>query len=120
MQNQRFFATMATTSCSKSFVSAVSYSLARLGNSHLHFKDGRKQPIHAIYSGKDAFLILPTGFGKTFCFEVLPFILDYKLDLVAGQMRSCIIVVSPLIVLMVDQVRSLRQACVQAVVMYLL
>ena len=30
-------------------------------------------------------------------------------------MRSCI-VVSPLIALMVDQVRSLRQACVQAVV----
>ena len=61
-------------------------------------------------------MIFPTGFGNTICFEVLPFVLDYKLDLVAGQMRSCIIVVSPLVALMVDLVRSVKQACVQAVV----
>ena len=60
-------------------------------------------------------MIFPTGFGKTICFEV-PFVLDHKLHLVAGQMRVCIIVVSSVIALMADQVRSLRQACVQAVV----
>ena len=48
---------------------------------------------HAVYSGKGVFMILPTGFGKTIYFEVLPFVFDHKLDVVAGQMRSCIIVV---------------------------
>ena len=57
-------------------------------------------------------MILPTGFGKTICFEAL----SSYIDLVAGQMRSCIIVVSPLIIVIVDQVRSKRQACVQAIV----
>ena len=94
-------------------MSAVSYALARLGKS---LKDKQKQSIHAIYSGKDIFMILPTGFGKIICFEVLHFVLDHKLDLVAGHMRSCIIAVTPLLALMVDQVRDLKQACVQAVV----
>ena len=61
-------------------------------------------------------MILPTGFGKNICFDVLPFVFDHMLDVVAGQMRSCIIIIPPLIALMVNQVRSLRQACVQAVV----
>ena len=58
-------------------------------------------------------MFLPTGFGKSVCYQVLPFVFDHKLGLVAG---SSIIVVSPLIALMVDQVRSLRQNGVGAVI----
>ena len=56
------------------------------------------------------------GFGKSVCFQVLPFVFDYKLGLVGGQKKSAVVVVSPLIALMVDQVRSLRAHGVEAVI----
>ena len=97
---------IASSSYCPSFVSAVSYALAQLGEPHLRLKDEQERSIHAIYGGKVVFMFLPTGFGKSVCYQVLPFVFDHKLGLVAG---SSIIVVSPLIALMVDQVRSLRQ-----------
>ena len=59
------------------------------------------------------FLWLPTGFGKSLCYEVLPSMFDDKL----GKDNSVIIVVSPLISLMVDQVQNLRRRSVRAAIM---
>ena len=56
---------IASSSYCPSFVSAVSHALAQLGEPHLRLKDERKRSIHAIYSGKDVFMFLPTGFGKS-------------------------------------------------------
>jgi len=61
--------------------------------------------VHHIYEGRDVFLLLPTTFGKSICYEVLLFLLDCKL----GKSESIIvIIVSPLVSLIVDQVASLR------------
>ena len=76
----------------------MSYGLAQLGEPHQRLKDEQERSIHAIYGEKDVFMILPTGFGKSVCYQVLPFVFDHQLGLVAG---SSIIVVSPLIALMV-------------------
>ena len=62
-----------------------------------------------VWEGNDVFVLLPTGFGKSIIYEVLPFVFDYKLDRVDGATRSLVIVVSPLISLMADQVASLRR-----------
>ena len=48
------------------------------------------------------FLWLPTGFGKSICFEFLPFVVDFKLGRVDTE-SSSVIVVSSLVSLMVDQ-----------------
>ena len=66
--------------------------------------------IKALYDGEDVFLWLPTGYGKSICYQVLPFLFDYKLKRTSlpPHKRSVCIVVSPLISLMVDQVTSLR------------
>ena len=40
----------------------------------------REKPIHSIYRGRDVFVWLPTGFGKSLCYEVLPFVMDHKLS----------------------------------------
>ena len=32
--------------------------------------------IMAVCNGKDVFVWLPTGFGKSLCYEVLPFVMD--------------------------------------------
>ena len=74
------------------------------------------QPIYVIYSGKDVFICLPTGLGKSISFQKLPFLFAYKRGLVGVKKRNCAIIVSLLIALMVHQVRNLRKSGVQAVI----
>ena len=56
--------------------------------------------------GQDVFVSLPTGFGKSFCYILLPRIFD----LLRGVENTCVlIVVSPLIALMKNQVASITK-----------
>ena len=75
--------------------------------------------IQHVYHGKDVFVRLPTGFGKSICYEALPFVYDFKattardhqaLEATASELtaRSLVIVISPLISLIVDQITRLR------------
>ena len=73
----------------------------------------QKACVSFIYEGKDIFLWLPTGFGKSICYEVLPFMFDVKLC----RVGSLALVVSPLLSLMCDQVRSLRSRGVKAAIL---
>ena len=121
MQSQQICDRIMAVSCSptssfQNFDDAVHYALSQLGMSHLSLKSEQRESIMGIYDKKDVFMFLPTGFGKSICFQALPFVFDHKLGLVGGKKRSCVIVVSPLIALMVDQVRSLRRSGVEAVV----
>ena len=77
------------------------------------------QAVHHMYEGRNVFLWLPTGFGKSICYEVLPFLFDCKLGKcdAAGSERSIVVVVSPLVSLMVDQVASLRLRGVSTAIM---
>ncbi len=61
------------------------------------FRTGQKEIIKDILSGHDVLGILPTGTGKSLCYQ-LPSIL----------FRGITIVVSPLISLMIDQVKQLK------------
>ena len=63
------------------------------------FREGQPELISAIISGRDALGIMPTGAGKSICFQIP-----------ALMAEGAVIVVSPLISLMKDQVESLRQA----------
>ena len=56
---------MAMASCS--FKEAQSYALVQLGMPLLSLKEEQKQAIHAIYSGSDVFVWLPTEFRKSVC-----------------------------------------------------
>ncbi len=102
---------VSCSSSSQNFEDGVCYALSQLGLSDLQLKNEQKQAIYAIYGGKDVFICLPTGLGKSICFQILPFLFDHKRGLVGGKRRSCAIVA-----LMVDQVRNLRKSGVQAVI----
>ena len=64
--------------------------------------------MEAIYKGRDVFVWLPTGYGKSLCYQALPFLMDSKRGFVNTDKRSAVFVVSPLVALMIDQVKSLR------------
>ena len=92
---------------------SISYALKCVGCPSMTLKPEQKACVNSIYEGKDVFLWLPTGFGKSICYEVLPFVFDIEL----GRVGSLVFVVSPLVSLMIDQVRSLRSRGVNAAVM---
>ena len=67
------------------------------------FRDGQEQLIDAILAGRDALGIMPTGAGKSLCYQVP-----------ALMLSGITIVISPLISLMKDQVQALNEAGVHA------
>lgn len=67
------------------------------------FRPGQEKLIDAILSSRDVLGILPTGAGKSICFQIP-----------ALMMGGITLVISPLISLMKDQVASLNQAGVHA------
>ena len=57
------------------------------------FKDKQKEAICSFVYGRDCFVILPTGYGKTLCYILLPYVYDH----LRGKTRSSIVIcVSPL------------------------
>ena len=98
-----------------SFEEALLYSVKRLKlQSKVSLKPEQRMAIEAVYDRSDVFVWLPTGFGKSLCFQTLPFVMDHKLALVGSQKSSAVLVISALVALMVDQVRSLRSCGVNA------
>lgn len=69
-------------------------------------KPEQKQALLKFVGGQDVFVSLPTGFGKSLCYILLPRIFD----LLRGVENKCVvIVVSPLIALMKNQVESITK-----------
>ena len=90
------------------FDAAVRFSLEMLGQPHITVKPEQREAMLAVYEGKDVFVCLPTGYGKSLCYQALPFVMDHKLGLVGTNRSSAVLVVSPLVALMIDQVQRLK------------
>ena len=70
---------------------------------HSTFRDGQETIINELFSGRDALCIMPTGAGKSVCYQIPALMFD-----------GITVVVSPLISLMNDQVISLTQSGIRA------
>ena len=98
------------------FECALSYALQKIGAPGMKSKPEQILAIKSVYDGRDVFVWLPTGFGKSLCYEALPFVSDWKRRRVDSKPTSVVLVVSPLLALMVDEVRSLRKRAVRSAI----
>ena len=80
---------------------ALAAALARLGVPG--FRPGQREAVEAVLAGRDVFVLLPTGGGKSLCYQ-LPAVL----------LPGLTVVVSPLRALMADQLGALARAGVAA------
>ena len=87
---------------------AISTASRKLG--FLQLKPEQKSVVETFLNGRDVFVSLPTGSGKSLCYALLPAVFDS----LRTSERSIVIVVSPLTALMKDQVQSLERRGVRA------
>ena len=75
------------------------YEVLRHYFGHDGFRAGQETMVDALLSGRDALGVMPTGAGKSMCYQVP-----------ALMLRGITLVISPLISLMADQVAALKAA----------
>ncbi|MBY4570345.1 DNA helicase RecQ [Gordonia sihwensis] len=79
------------------------YQVLRDVFGYSEFRGDQEQIVSHVIGGGDAVVLMPTGGGKSLCYQVPALVRE-----------GCAVVVSPLIALMADQVGALRQLGVRA------
>ena len=79
------------------------YEVLRRYFGYTAFRNGQETIVDALLAGRDALCVMPTGAGKSICYQIPALLLP-----------GVTLVISPLISLMQDQVESLTQAGVRA------
>ena len=98
LYNQTRVTKMATLYSKEKINAAIDHAMKTVDLESL--KREQREAIREFLSGKDVFVSLPTGYGKTICYSLLPLAFDYLRE---SQHPSIAICVSPLTALMMEQ-----------------
>ncbi len=93
--------------------SAIFKASEKLGYAELCAK--QEAAVKSFLKGQHVFVCLPTGSGKSLCYCLLPEAFDRLRRCQELRAQSVVVVVSPLIALMKDQVRAMTERNVTAV-----
>ena len=92
------------------FNNSVKFTLERISKALLQLSPHQMNALQSILRGKDTFVCLPTGQGKSVLFECFPHCYDFLQSCESEQCQpSSVLVISPLISLMNSQVQDLRK-----------
>ena len=96
------------------FYSSLHFAIV---NIHLYssiiLKPKQVKCLEAVYFGRDVIAVLPTGYGKSLIFHLLPSLFYDKLTS-ASNKRAVVIVVSPLNALIENQIKKSYQGNIKA------
>ena len=70
---------LAMASSSFDFDRALAYVVSCVKQEGLCLKDQQVEAVKRLSEGKDVFVWFPTGYGKSICYQLLPFVFDVKL-----------------------------------------
>ena len=90
---------------------AIEFAVKECGINFV-LKNQQVEAIHSIVTGRDVFVKAATGFGKSICYVLLPYVCDhiYRSTTASNSspsFSSIVILVSPLTALMDDQIKTI-------------
>jgi len=92
---------------------AIDEATKQLGYAEL--RPNQALMVNSFLEGRDVFVTVPTGSGKSLCYCLLPKVFDILRGSNLVETQCVVIVVSPLVVLMKDQVRQMTERNMRAV-----
>ena len=90
---------LAMASSSFDFDRALAYALSFVKQEGLCLKHQQVEAVKCLSEGKDVFVWFTTGYGKSICYQLLPFVFYVKLGRTNAPLidRSVILVILPLV-----------------------
>ena len=81
------------------FSGSVSFALSSINQDHVVLRQKQLEVLQSVYGGHDVLAWFPTGYGKSLCYQLLPYVFDVKLGLTkaAPSEGSVVLVISPLV-----------------------
>ena len=86
---------------------AIAFSKEKFGCAHMELKREQRRALTEVLGRKDSVVVLPTGYGKSLIYLLLPFA-DLFVRRDAAMENSVVLVVEPLTSLVEDQIKQLR------------
>ena len=100
------------------FYSSLQVAISHSIYSNVNLKVKQVICLEAIYDGRDVVAVLPTGYGKSVIFHLLPSLSLDKINYERGAAaHPVVIVVSPLNALIKDQTRRLQEGNVKTAIL---
>ena len=102
----------------QNFMNAVRYALDVSNYQHFFLKVKQYKVLESLFLGRDTIGVLPTGYGKSVLFHLLPFIFDHRnINHTNVKNGSIVLVIAPLNALIENQLSILKSRGIEAVVL---
>jgi superfamily II DNA helicase RecQ len=101
------------------FFNAVNYALRVTNYDNLFLRVKQYQILESILRKRDTIGILPTGYGKSVIFHLIPFAADYLCKTNVGHTKdgNIVLIIAPLNAIIDDQISNLKKHGIEATVL---
>ena len=97
---------MASVSAYVSFVQEAFCKLSIDSNHLVELKREQEQALNCLLEGRDVFTVIPTGYGKSFIFQLFAMAMKDKKDCEGLQSDTVVLLICPLTSIIQDQAKE--------------